>query len=299
VNNQLFVDKNIALAEVDLEYIRSIGFEVFTFDEHTIDYKKIEYLLLHRKLSDEQLLAMTHCKYIGIRAHNTDYVNKRITATQGIVVKGLDHQHGINAVAEHTFALIFSLAKNIVNSHRNIIGGKWRDNLKLNYELNHKKLGIIGHGQIGRRVAEIAKALGMEVLVAGKKHRTKPGEMTLNDVLKEADVISLHLSSGQENNHYIDRDCLRLMKKGSILINTARGSVLDAQALEEALEHGKFLGVGLDVFHDEPLLNSSLTSYSNVILTPHIAYMTNETLENMNHELFLNLKAFIGERTQS
>ena len=85
------------------------------------------------------------------------------------------------------------------------------------------------------------------------------------------------------------------MKKHSILINTARGSVLDYAALEKEIKNDRFLGVGLDVFNDEPLLHSSLTQYANVILTPHIAYMTNETLGKMNNELVENLKAFVDQ----
>lgn len=294
MNKKLFVDKNIELAKCDIDFIKSINFEVSVLDENRVNYREIEYLLLHSKLSDEQLLEMKNCKYIGIRAHNTDYVNKRIASEQGIVVNGLQNQHGINAVAEHTFSLIFSLTKNLINSHNNVIEGKWRKNLRLNYELNNKKLGIIGNGKIGCRVAEIAKAFGMEILVAGKKSGKKPGEILLEDVLKNADVISLHLSSKEENNNYINHDLLKLMKKNSILINTARGSVLDYVALEEEIKKYKFLGVGLDVFNDEPLLYSSLIKYSNVILTPHIAYMTNETLENMNNELLVNFKAFVS-----
>jgi len=123
----------------------------------------------------------------------------------------------------------------------------------------------------------------------------KPGEVALEEVLKNGDVISLHLSSKAENENYINHECLKLMKHDSILINTARGSVLDYVALEQAVKKGKFLGVGLDVFDSEPLLNSVLTEYSNVMLTPHVAYMTNESLGNMNNELLVNLQAFISD----
>ena len=293
MNKKLFIDSNIVLATSDITYINFLGFEAISLNKNEVNYSEIEYVLLHSKLSDKQLLKMKNCKYIGIRAHNTDYVNILITSKQGIVVKGLQNQHGINAVAEHTFSLIFALTKNIVNSHNNIIEGKWRENLKLNYELNNKKIGIIGNGQIGRKVADIAKALGMEVLIAGQQSGNKPGETVLEDVLKNADIISLHLSSKKENNNYINHELLTLMKKNSILINTARGSVLDYEALEEEIKKDKFIGVGLDVFNDEPLLHSSLTTYSNVILTPHIAFMTNETLEKMNNELLVNFKEFI------
>jgi lactate dehydrogenase-like 2-hydroxyacid dehydrogenase len=294
MSKKCFIDKRIELTKCDIDFITAMNLDAIIYDEKTTNCKEIEYLLLHSKLSDDQLLEMQSCKYIGIRAHNTDYVNKRITEKQKIVIKGLQNQHGVNAVAEHTFSLILSLTKNLVKSHENVVQGKWRENLRLNYELNKKKLGIVGNGQIGRRVAELGKAFGMEILIAGKKSGIKSGEMSLEDVLKNCDVISLHLSSKKENDKYINHECLKLMKKNAILINTSRGSVLDYVALESELEKDKFLGVGLDVFDTEPLQNSHLTEYSNVILTPHVAYMTNETLDKMNNELLANLKEFIN-----
>jgi len=271
-----------------------MNLDIITYDEKNVNHNEIEYLLLHSKLSDEQLLKMQQCKYIGIRAHNTDYVNKDVTEKQNIVVKGLQNQHGVNGVAEHTFSLIFSLAKNVVNAHKNVTQGRWREGLRLNFELRNKKLGIIGYGKIGQRVAELGKLLGMEILIAGKKGACKPDEMALETVLKESDVLTLHLSSKAENDNYIDHDALMLMKENAILINTSRGSVLDHCALEKEMKKGKFLGVGLDVFDTEPVQYSFLTEYENVILTPHVAYMTNESLGNMNHELLVNLKEFIN-----
>jgi phosphoglycerate dehydrogenase-like enzyme len=292
MSRKCFVDKNIELTEDDEAFLTSLDLKVAIYDENIINQSEIEYLLLHSKLSDEQLLKMPSCKYIGIRARNTDYVNKAIAEKQGAIVKGLTKQHGINAVAEHTFSLILALTKNLVNSHNNVIQDKWREDLGLNYELNNKKLGIIGYGDIGRRVAELGRAFGMEILIAGRKGSHKSSEMTLEDVLKNADVISLHLPS-KGNNKYISREQLEIMKQGSILINTARGSVLDYFAVEEEIKRGKFLGVGLDVFDAEPLLQSSLGQYPNIILSPHIAYMTHEALGSMNNELLVNLQEFL------
>jgi len=150
VNNQCFIDKNIELTERDIDFITSMNLEVIIFDEKTANYNQINYLLLHSALPDQQLLQMQNCKYIGIRAHNTDYVNKVMAEQQKIVVNGLQNQHGVNAVAEHTFSLIFSLSKNLANAHKNVTQGKWRENLRLNYEIRNKTLGIIGNGKIGQ-----------------------------------------------------------------------------------------------------------------------------------------------------
>jgi len=294
MNKKCFIDKSIELTKSDIDFIASMNLISTIYDENTTDCNEIEYLLLHSKLSDRKLLEMSNCKYIGIRAHNTDYVNKQITEKQNTVVKGLQNQHSVNAVAEHTFSLILSVSKNLVQSHENVIKGKWRGKLRLNYELNNKKLGIIGNGQIGQRVAELGKAFGMEILIAGKKSGIKSGEIAIEDVLKNSDVISLHLSSRKENDQYINHDFLKLMKKNSILINTSRGSVLDYVALESELKNNHLLGAGLDVFDTEPFEKSPLADRPNVILTPHVAYMTNETLAKMNDELLANLNEFIN-----
>jgi len=292
MSRKCFIDSNISLSEADEAFINSLGLEINAFDENVVAPSEVEYLLLHSKLSDELLLKMLNCKYVGIRARNTDYVNKAVAEEQGAVVKGLTKQHGINAVAEHTFSLILALTKNVINSHKNVVEGRWRDNLSLNYELSNKKLGIIGHGDIGRRVAELGRAFGMEILIAGKKDGKK-GEETLEEVLASSDVISLHLPS-KGNNKYISHEQLEMMKMDSVLINTARGSVLDYVALEEQLHKGKFLGIGLDVFNAEPVQQSSLGKYSNVILSPHVAYMTHEALASMNNELLINLQEFLN-----
>ncbi|TEW49281.1 2-hydroxyacid dehydrogenase [Psychromonas algicola] len=293
MNKKCFVDPSITLSDKDILFLNNLNLEVVNYDKNECDHREINCFLLHSQCADKQLLQMENCKYIGIRAHNTDYVNKQITEQQGIKIQGLKKQHSINAVAEHAFSLIFALTKNLINTHQNVVEGEWRNGLSLNYELNNKKLGLIGYGQIGRKVAELGKAFGMEILIAGKKGSDQVDEINLEQVLKEADIISLHLSSKQENYNYIGHEQLALMKDNSILINTARGSVLDYNALDGYLKQGKFLGVGLDVFDKEPLLKSPLTNYSNVILTPHSAYMTNETLDEMNNELLENLKIFL------
>ena len=297
VNKKCFVDPSIILSDKNITFINNLNLDVITYDKNKCEHNEINYFLLHSQCAEQQLLEMKNCKYIGIRAHNTDYVNKQIAERQDIQVQGLKNQHGINAVAEHTFSLIFALTKNLINAHLNVNEGKWRNDLLPNYELNNKKLGLVGYGQIGRKVAELGKAFGMEILIAGKKGSHQVGESSLETVLKEADVVSLHLSSKEDNNNYIGYEELALMKQNSIFINTARGSVLDYAALDVYLKQGKFLGVGLDVFNIEPLLSSPLTNYSNVILTPHSAYMTNETLDNMNNELLKNLKDFISSKS--
>lgn len=295
MRKKCFVDRSIKWSEENRRILENIDLDFITYEKHNVNYEEIDYLLLHSFLSDEEIEKMINCKYIGIRANNTDYVNIKTTNEKKIFVDGLKIQHAVNAVAEHTFGLIFAITKNILNSHNNVVEGQWRNNLKLNYEIYGKKLGIIGYGEIGKKVAEIGKMLGMEVLIAGKIGSEKYGELSLEEVLKESDVITLHLSSKEENRKYINKDRLKMMKNNSILINTARGFVLDYDALEEEIKNNRFLGVGLDVFSEEPPKENKLFKYSNVVLTPHVGFMTKETISKMNQELISNIWNYISK----
>ena len=290
-----FVDKNILLSDQNIGVLKAKNISVVVFDirNDSFNCNEVESLLLHSFLPAEKLRSMTNCRFIGIRAHNTDYVDMEICNTLNIKVTGLTKQHGIDAVAEHTLALILGISKNLVNSHQNIVGGNWKWNLPMNYELNRKTLCIVGNGKIGKRVAEIAVAFGLNVLIVGKGSNLKPGEVSIDEGLKNADIISIHISSSKENDNFFSQDKLHQMKNGSILINTSRGSVLDYIALEREIQDRRFFGVGLDVFPDEPLLNSSIFQYPNVICTPHLGYLTKECIEEMNNELIDHLVNYL------
>ncbi len=291
INRICFVDKNIVLSDRNIDSLKALKISLADFDlcnDH-LNFSEVESLLLHSSLPNEKLRAMINCRFIGIRAHNTDYVDRKVCNSCNIKVVGLNKQHGIDAVAEHTFALILGISKNIINSHRNMVQGNWRRDLPMNYELNNKTLAIIGNGKIGKRVAEIAGIFGLNVLIVGKESNLKTGEVSIDEGLRKADIISIHISSKKENDNFFNQEKLQEMKKGSVLINTSRGSVLDYIALDREMQNGRFLGVGLDVFPEEPLLNSPLLYYPNVICTPHLGYLTKECIEEMNDELIDNL----------
>jgi phosphoglycerate dehydrogenase-like enzyme len=257
-------------------------------------WEEIDVCLLHSYLPDGTLQRMKRCRYIGIRAVRTDYVNLPLAAAMGITVQGLTRQHGVNAVAEHTFALIFGLAKHLVAGDANVKGGQWRAGLPANFELKGKTLGIVGFGKIGQRVAEIGRALGMKVLVSGRGRME--GEASLDDLLARADIISLHITGSEANRHFLNRERLARMKEGALVINTTRGLVVDHDALAEALRTGKIAGAGLDVFPEEPLTRFPFAEGSPVLCTPHTAFNTREALAELNEELADHLLAWWGER---
>ncbi len=189
------------------------------------------------------------------------------------------------SVAELAIGLMLALMRKIAYADRKMRDGEWVKKECVGYELRGKALGVIGFGRIGREVARIARfGLGMkiiyydvyrppeeEVRILGAEYRQ------LDDLISEADVITLHVPLVKETYHLINEDRLKRMKRTAILINTSRGGVVDTEALIKALKEGWILGAGLDVYEEEPLPKGHpLTRFDNVVLTPHIGASTNE-----------------------
>ena len=192
------------------------------------------------------------------------------------------------AVAELTVGLIIALARSIPRADKALKEGRWAKKELMGWELRGKTLGIIGFGRIGQRVAEICHALGMRIIAY---RRTRPpgieevlartgARMASNveEVLKESDIITLHVPLTPQTRHMIGRREISMMKDGAILINTSRGGVVDEEALYEALVSGKLAGAALDVFEEEPPKDISLklAQLPNVVATPHIGAQTAE-----------------------
>jgi D-3-phosphoglycerate dehydrogenase len=198
-------------------------------------------------------------------------------------------------VAEHALALVLAVARKIAAMDRGIRKGVWR--CEALSELEGKTLGLIGLGGVGRAMAKLATGFGFRVI--GWNRSPVPAEvpcrmMDLDEVLGEADVVSLHLALDEETRGIIDRRRLLLMKPGAIFVNTARGALVDESALAELLAAGRLAGAGLDVFHEEPLpAGHPLAGLDNVTLTAHAAWMSPEAarrllrlgLETMRDEL--------------
>lgn len=289
------VDSTIVLSDQHGKQLSEV-FEITAYhaDKPDLDLlHETEAFLLHSRFSPEWLNELTRCKYIGIRAHNLDYIDVKSARGMGKEVRGIPPVGQI-AVAEHTFALIFALAKHLFLSHKNILCGKWRESLPLNFELHKKYLGIIGYGAIGQKVAEIGRGIGMKVIVSSSKET--PDSLPLEDLLSLADVVSIHIPFRPQNHHFMDRRKIDAMKDGAFLINTARGSLLDHDALEAALRSGKLSGAGLDVFDKEPpTVPNSLFDLPNVICTPHLGFHSPETLHEMNRHLVENVLGYFGK----
>lgn len=206
-------------------------------------------------------------------------------------------------VAEFTLAMIMTISKRIVEGDKFVRAGKyqgWAPLLLLGSDLGGKTLGVVGLGRIGSSVAKKAKlGLGMEIVYYDVQpnpefeQETGAKFMTLDDLLKNADVVSIHVPLLETTKHLINAEKLALMKESAYLVNTSRGPVIDEVALVEALRGKKIKGAALDVFEEEPVLSPGLADLENAILTPHIASATEETRTKMSEIAAQNIIAVL------
>lgn len=220
-------------------------------------------------------------KVIGRAGVGVDNIDLKAAAARAVTVVNSPTATS-RAVAEHTLALMFALARSLPRAAAAMKAGQWIKKELVGIELYEKVLGIIGMGNIGRLVAQAATALGAQVLGYDpylpaseiKQHRAEPA--TLEQLFSRADFISLHMPLNDETRGMIDQQALQRMKPGVYLVCTARGGLVDERALLQALESGHVAGAGLDVFAVEPPGRSELIAHPQVIATPHIAAQTSE-----------------------
>ncbi|MGY3591002.1 D-3-phosphoglycerate dehydrogenase [Bradyrhizobium sp. USDA 4341] len=224
---------------------------------------------------------LKHVVFLGTGARS--YMNPEELAELGISVH-LIKGYGDTAVAESAIALMWSSARVIAQMDREMRAGNWlrEDGM----QLTGKTLGLVGFGGIAAEVARIALGSGMKVIAWNRSPKSHPGvEFTeLDTVLANSDVVSIHLLLNDETRGLITRDKIAKMKKGVVLINTARGAIVDEQAMIDALNSGQIRHAGLDVYNIEPLpKDHPLTKIPNVTLSAHSAFRTPEASENLIH----------------
>ena len=217
---------------------------------------------------------LKHIVFLGTGA--ASYMN--VAELEGIGVKVHTIKgYGDTAVAEQTIALMFACARDLARMDRNIRAGTWAP--REGVQLQGKTLGIIGLGGIGAEVARIAKGIGMEVIAWNRTPRPGAGVtmLELDTLLAKSDVVSLNLTLGDETRGFLDARRIAQMKRGVILVNTARGALVDEAALLDALKSGHIRHAGFDVFHNEPLkADNPLAKLDNVTLSAHAAFRTLE-----------------------
>lgn len=253
------------------------------------------------KLSRQTLEQAKHLKLICIVATGTNNVDLVAAKELDIAVSNC-RGYGTNSVVQHVFALMLALQTSLLSYDKAIQRGAWqasRQFCMLNFpirELAGKTLGLIGYGTLGRAVGQVAKAFGMNVLIAERAgSELRDGRTPFENVLAQSDVLSLHCPLTEATRNLIDEQALQRMKPQAILINAARGGIVDEYALARALKEGWIAGAGVDVLSEEPpargnpLLNPTI---SNIIITPHCAWGSREARQTILSQTAQNIRAF-------
>ena len=252
-------------------------------------------------IGEKELERARNLKLIAVMATGYNIVDTEACARRGIVVCNVP-AYSTEAVAQHTFALLLEICDSVAHHDLEVHRGRWCAcpdfcfwDTRLT-ELAGKTMGILGTGRIGCRVARIAEAFGMRVLGTSRgEHPEFIGErVALDRLLEESDVLSLHCPATKETEHIINRENLARMKDGAILLNCARGSLLDEQAVAEALENGKLRACGVDVVEREPITRTNpLLTAKNCVITPHHAWAPYEARERLMGVTEENIRAFL------
>ena len=260
-------------------------------------------------LNAETIARLPQLKYIGVLATGYNVVDVKAAAAQGIVVTNIP-AYSTESVAQLTFAHILNIASRVGHYADANREGRWSHNPDFCYwdtplmELNGKTMGIVGLGNIGMRVAQLALAFGMDVFAVTSKLRTDlPAgiqKTTLEGLLAVSDVLTLHCPLTEQTHHIINAETLALMKPGAVIINTGRGPLVDEQAVADALKNGHLLAYGADVMEQEPpRADHPLLSCPNAFLTPHIAWATFEARQRLMDIAVDNVRAFLAGRPRN
>jgi glycerate dehydrogenase len=255
------------------------------------------------RLGERELAQLPRLRFIAVAATGVDNVDLASCRRRGISVANV-RGYARHAVPEHVFALVLALRRNLISYRRDVRAGAWQKAAQfclLNHpihDLHESTLGIIGYGTLGQAVARLALAFGMRVLIGEHKGASvvREGRISFTELLGASDVLSLHCPMSPQTRDMIGAAEFGLMRRGALLINTARGGLVSESALAEALLEGRIAGAAFDVLTSEPpregnpLLELDLP---NFILTPHVAWASREAMQALADQVILNIEAFV------
>lgn len=259
------------------------------------------------KLSADILAQLPKLKLISVAATGTDCIDKAYCGEHGIAVANI-RGYAVNTVPEHAMGLILALQRNLVAYRQDVIAGRWQAAGQFCFfdhpirDLNGKRLGVIGKGVLGQRVADLARAFGMETMFAARKGATDigPSYRPWDEVIETSDVITLHCPLTPATEGMIAYPEFLRMKQRPILINVSRGRLVVEEDLERALDTGLIAGAGFDVTMPEPPPLDSpimrIASRPNVIVTPHVAWASDEAQQVLTDQVFANIENFVSGR---
>ncbi len=312
MNRIVFLDRDALIADVRRpafphewrEYAESAPAEVVERlrDATIAIVNKVE-------LREAELAQLPRLKLIAVAATGVDIIELESCKRRGIAVANV-RGYAKHAVPEHALMLMLALSRNLLNHRADIERGAWQESNQfclLNHtmrDLHARTLGVIGYGTLGQAVGKLAHAFGMRVLVSEHKHarEVREGRVSFEEILSASDIITLHCPLTRETRHLIGAEELKRMRPDSILINTARGGLVDEAALADALQRGQLGGAGFDVLSEEPPRNGNPLldlRLPNFILTPHVAWASNEAMQALADQLIDNIEAFASGAPQN
>ncbi|MBI2442516.1 MAG: hydroxyacid dehydrogenase [Candidatus Levybacteria bacterium] len=311
-----------------------LGSYTLLFEQHAlspeviVQYRDIDILSSrsYPNLTEELLKQFTNLKLVSTRTTGFDHIDLAYCRKNNIIVCNVP-DYGSYTVAEHTLALMLAISRQLIQSVERTKKGDFRLKGLRGFELYGKTLGVVGTGSIGRSVIRLARCFGMEVLAFSRHTDAALAKklgftyVDLDTLLAKSDIVSLHVPYNKETHHLINKNNIMKCKKGSILINTARGGVVDTEAILKGLDTGILFAAGLDVLEEEcyirdevqllteeflkecnlktQLLNHVLLTKPNVIITPHNAFNSTEALQRIVNITIENITAFLSHRPQN
>lgn len=293
-------------------HLQAAGHEFIYYTEKETDQDKLLarvqdadiIMLANQPISGSIIRNCPNLKMLSVAFTGVDHVDLAACRERGIMVCNAAG-YSTNAVAELTFGLAVSVIRNIIPCDARCRSNGTKDGL-VGFELFGKTFGVIGTGAIGCRVAKIAAAFGCRVLAYSRSRKAGLEAagvkyVELDELLTQSDFVSLHVPLTEATKHLIDKTAISKMKKSAVLLNTARGPVVDSQALADALNEGRLAGAGIDVFENEPPISSGhpLCSAKNTVLTPHVAFASKEALEARADIVFANIDCWLKGAPQN
>ncbi|MCF6137616.1 phosphoglycerate dehydrogenase [Pseudalkalibacillus berkeleyi] len=264
--------------------LNTSGIHLIEKNIHDVDHKNdIDAIIVRSgtKITEDLINDMSRLKIIARAGVGVDNIDVDAATERGIIVVNAPNGNTIST-AEHTFAMMLSLMRNIPQANRSIRNLEWKRSKFTGHELHGKTLGIIGMGKIGTELAKRALAFEMNIhvydpyLTQERAKKLQVSTLPLQSVLENADIITVHTPLNDDTRSLINKETIELMKKGVYLINCARGGIIDEEDLLQSLDSGHVAGAALDVFTEEPCQNKALLQHEHVIATPHIAASTTE-----------------------
>lgn len=268
--------------------------------------KDADVIILNKVKINESNLANTSVKVVCVTATGYDNIDTKYCKENGIALCNVQG-YSTDSVAQVTVAMALSLYTKIKEYDKFVCEGKYSKSSNplgtkpVFYETAGKTWGIVGLGNIGKKVATIAEALGAKVIVHSRSQKDGYENVSIDELCKRADIISLHCPLNDESYHLIDEEKLSLMKETAILVNVARGAVVDERAVTDAIKNKKIAGAAIDVYSKEPIEKNSpyneIAGLQNVLLTPHMAWGAYESRMRCMQEIIKNIDAYIaGEK---